>query len=377
MVTKGLKVRLLPDEETIRVLNQNIGNRRFVWNNVLSRYHELLHLYNFYGYSLSPNIKILNNILVLLKKDYPFLYDGESTSQQQACRDLKRAFDDFFKNKKGYPKFKSKKNSKKSFRIQNNGNTVRASNRRLRLAKLGFVNYHTSREYRKLLKTSKINHVTVKKENGKFYAIVNVETPVEPFEKTGKAVGIDLGLKNLATLSNGQVITHVDLSKEDKMIRKYQEKLSRQKYQSQNYKKTLKKYHKWQNKKNNKKYDAYHKFSYYLVKNFDIIAMETLNIKGMLKNDKWSPKLQKIGLSELKTMIKDKCGWYGKEFIEIDRFYPSTKLCNVCGYKYEDITLDVREWTCPKCHTTHDRDINAAKNILNEALRLKNKSKKG
>ena len=131
----------------------------------------------------------------------------------------------------------------------------------------------------KLLKISKINNVTVKKENGKYYAIVNIKTTVEEFEKEGENIGIDLGLKNLATLSNGQEIANLDLKKEEEQIRKYQKKLSRQKYMSKNYQKTLKKYHKWINKRNNKIQNAYHKFSKYLVKNYDLIGMEDLNIK--------------------------------------------------------------------------------------------------
>lgn len=139
---------------------------------------------------------------------------------------------------------------------------------------------------------------------------------------------------------------------------------------SKNYQKTLEKYHKWLNRKNNKIQNAYHQFSKYLVKKYDIIAMENLNIKGMFQNKKWSPKLQKIGLYKLLNMIKYKCEWYGKTFIQIDRFYPSSKKCNICGYQKNDLTLDIREWTCPICNTHHHRDINAAINILNEGIRI-------
>ena len=154
------------------------------------------------------------------------------------------------------------------------------------------------------------------------------------------------------------------------MINKYQKKLSRQKYMSNNYQKTLKKYYKWRNRKNNKIQNAYHHFSKYLVKNYDIIAMEDLNIHGMFQNEKWSPKLQKIGLYKLLNMIKYKCEWYGKDFVQVDRFYPSSKKCHVCGYKKKDLELSTREWVCPECHTHHNRDVNAAINILNEGLRI-------
>ena len=269
-----------------------------------------------------------------------------------------------------------KKNPKQSFRIQKNGNNIRITNRRIRLAKLGYVHYRTSTEYKKLLKTSKINNVTIKRENGKYYAIVNITTTVEELEKTGKSIGIDLGLKNLATLSNGQEITNLDLKREDKMIQKYQKKLSRQKYMSKNYQKTLKKYYKWTNRKNNKIQNAYHQLSKYLITQYDIIAMENLNIKGMFKNKKWAPKLQKISLYKLLNMIKYKAEWYGKTFIQVNRFYPSTKTCNTCGYKNKNITLKTRQWTCPICKTKHHRDINAAKNILNESIKQNNLIKK-
>lgn len=375
-INKGLKLEILPNGSMVEVLEQNMGNARFIWNNLLGMYFNLYLLFNFHGYPLYPNIRNFNAMLKMLKQENAFLYEGESTSQQQVFRDLNKAFTKFFKEGAGYPRFKSKKNPKQSFRIQKNGNNIRITNRRIRLAKLGYVHYRTSTEYKKLLKTSKINNVTIKRENGKYYAIVNITTTVEELEKTGKSIGIDLGLKNLATLSNGQEITNLDLKREDEMIQKYQKKLSRQKYMSKNYQKTLKKYYKWTNRKNNKIQNAYHQLSKYLITQYDIIAMENLNIKGMFKNKKWAPKLQKISLYKLLNMIKYKAEWYGKTFIQVNRFYPSTKTCNTCGYKNKNITLKTRQWTCPICKTKHHRDINAAKNILNESIKQNNLIKK-
>ena len=375
-INKGLKLEILPNGSMVEVLERNMGNARFIWNNLLGMYFNLYLLFNFHGYPLYPNIRNFNAMLKMLKQENAFLYEGESTSQQQVFRDLNKSFTKFFKESAGYPRFKSKKNPKQSFRIQKNGNNIRITNRRIRLAKLGYVHYRTSTEYKKLLKTSKINNVTIKRENGKYYAIVNITTTVEELEKTGKSIGIDLGLKNLATLSNGQEITNLDLKREDKMIQKYQKKLSRQKYMSKNYQKTLKKYYKWTNRKNNKIQNAYHQLSKYLITQYDIIAMENLNIKGMFKNKKWAPKLQKISLYKLLNMIKYKAEWYGKTFIQVNRFYPSTKTCNTCGYKNKNITLKTQQWTCPICKTKHHRDINAAKNILNESIKQNNLIKK-
>ena len=370
VVNMGLKLEILPDDAMIRVLEQNMGNARFIWNNLLNTYNNLYMLFSFHGYPLNPNIGNFNAMLKMLKQEYPFLREGESTSQQQVFRDLNKAFNKFFKEGAGYPRFKSKRNPKQSFRIQKNGNNIKITNRRIRLAKLGYVHYRTSTRYKKLLKTSKINNVTVKRENGKYYAIVNITTTVEELSKTGRDIGIDLGLKSLATLSNGQEIANLDLTREDAMIRKYQKKLSRQKYQGKNYQKTLKKYYKWQNKKINKINNAYHQISKYLVETYDLIAMETLNIQGWFKNKKWAPKLQKISLYKLIRMIKYKSDWYGKEFIQIDRFHPSSKKCCICGYTKHDLTLDIREWTCPICEKPHQRDINAALNILKEAQKI-------
>lgn len=223
-INKGLKVEIFPDKSIEHVLNQNIGNARFIWNNILARYNYLYKLFNFHGHPLNPNINNLNAILKMLKQEHPFLRQGESTSQQQVFRDLNKAFTRFFKGKSAYPKFKSKKNPKQSFRIQKNGNNIRITNRRIRLAKIGFVHYRTSKKYRKLLKTSKINNVTIKKENGKYYAVINIKTSVYELEHSGENIGIDLGLKNLATLSNGQEIINLDLKYEDRMISKYQKK---------------------------------------------------------------------------------------------------------------------------------------------------------
>ena len=154
-INKGLKLEILPNGSMVEVLEQNMGNARFIWNNLLGMYFNLYLLFNFHGYPLYPNIRNFNAMLKMLKQENAFLYEGESTSQQQVFRDLNKAFTKFFKEDRGYPRFKSKKNPKQSFRIQKNGNNIRITNRRIRLAKLGYVHYRTSTEYKKLLKTSK------------------------------------------------------------------------------------------------------------------------------------------------------------------------------------------------------------------------------
>ena len=206
---------------------------------------------------------------------------------QQVYRDLLNAFKKFFNEGAGYPCFKSKKHHKQSFRIQNNNN-IKIKDNIIALPKIGEIYYRTSKEYKTILNSNeiKINNVTIKKSNGKFYAVFNIEMPVESFEKTFLSVGIDLGLETLATLSNELKITNLDLNLEDKMIKKYQKILSRKNYDSNRYRKVQKTYWKWIDKKNNKIKDAYHKLSLYLVTVYDI------NLHGKLRHTRKCSKTQ-------------------------------------------------------------------------------------
>lgn len=251
MVNKGLEVRLYPMGDMIGELNQNIGNARFTWNRLLSEYQKIYALFKQHGYShLNCNMTTFNTMLNMLKKEYDFLYLSESSSLQQVYRDLINGFKKFFKQGTGYPCFKSKKHPKKSFRIQNNNN-IKIKDNKIILPKIGEIYYRTSKEYKKILNSNeiKINNVTIKKSNGKFYAVFNVEMPVESFEKTFYPVGIDLGLETLATLSNELKIANLDLAYEDQMIKKYQKTLSRKKYRSNRYNKIQKTLWKWIDKK--------------------------------------------------------------------------------------------------------------------------------
>ena len=369
LVNKGIVVKLYPDESMRDKINQNINNARLTWNKLLEEYQETFELFKQQGYTkLQCNQKTFNTMLNMLKTQYPFLYESESSSLQQVYRDLITAFNRFFNNTSAYPRFKSKKNPKQSFRIQNNNN-IKIQDNTIVLPKLGKVHYRTSTHYKKLLKESKINNVTIKKEHGHFYAVFNIETEVETMDYTYKSVGIDLGMRTLATLSNGLKITNLDTRHEEKMIKKYQKSLSRKKYNSNRYNKTLKKLGKWIQRKNNRIKDAYHKLSNYLVKTYDLICMETLDIREIFKKIDLSAKLQNISWYKLVEMIKYKCEWYDKIFVQISQWYPSSKNCNVCGYYNKDLG-DEKRWVCPHCKTQHDRDINAAKNIEQEGFRL-------
>ena len=367
-VNQGLKVRLYPDEDMLTKISQNIGNARFTWNKLLENYQNTYKIFKLNGYSkLKCNMATFNTMLNMLKKEHDFLYLSESSSLQQVFRDLINAFNKFFNGEGGYPRFKSKKHDKHACRIQNNHN-IKINDNTIVLPKLGEVYYRTSKKYREKLKNAKINNVTIKIENGKYYAVFNIETETPDFPKTHKFVGIDLGMKTLATLDNGLKIANLDVTYEESMIKKYQKRLSNKEYQSNHYKDTQKTYWKWVDRKKNKINDYYHKITTEIVKKYDIIILEDLNIKGMFQNPHSSRKLQRIGWKKFVEMLKYKARIYGKTFRQVSRWYPSSKNCSNCGYYNKDLKLEQTQWKCPQCQKTHDRDINAGKNILKQGL---------
>ena len=189
--------------------------------------------------------------------------------------------------------------------------------------------------------------MTIKIENGKYYAIFNIETEIPEFPKTNEFVEIDLGMRTLATLDNGLKIANLDVTHEENMIKKYQKRLSRQKNNSNRYKKTLKTYWKWIDQKKNKINDYYHQITTQIVKKYDIIILEDLNIKGMFQNQNYSPKLQKIAWKKFVKMLKYKAEIYGKTLRQISRWYPSSKICSNCGYYNKDLKYET-EWKCPQ-----------------------------
>ena len=242
VINKGLKVRLYPKKDVVDIFSQNIGNARFVWNHLLDEYQKTYSMFVQHGYSkLKCNMTTFNAMLKMLKEEHSFLSLSESSSLQQAYRDLINAFNKFFKQDAGYPQFKSKNNRKQSFRIQNNHN-IRIQGNRIFFPKIGQVYFRTSKEYKKILNNSdtKINNVTIKIHNGKYYAVFNVETIITVFDRTFDRIGIDLGLRTLATLSNGLKKANLDVSYEEKMIAKYQKNTITEKIHEQKIPKSTK-----------------------------------------------------------------------------------------------------------------------------------------
>ena len=375
-VQKGIRVRLYPTEEQEILFNKTIGCCRFVHNQTLA---DCKQSYEQTQHFPSKNERIKN--LVPLKEENEFLKEVDSTALQQSVRDLNSGMDNFFKNRShfGFPKFKSKHDLKQSYRTPyNKGAAGILDNKHIKLPKLGRVEtkrFDMPDEY-------KIFNITVEKTaTGKYYASICIETEVQSLPKTGKQVGFDLGLIDLLIGSDGSRYERPKfsyafkdkLAKEQRKLSKMRTKLERVNAnldECKNYQKQKHKVAKLYEHIANCAKDFNHKLSRRLVEEYDFLAFENLNIEGMKKNHKLAYSIADVRWSQLVNFIKYKCLWYDKKFVQVDRFYASSKICSCCGTIHKDIvdSLSVREWICPDCGTRHDRDVNAARNILNQAL---------
>ena len=376
MVQKGVRVRLYPTEWQKVLINKTIGCCRFVHNQTLANckqsYEQTQHF---------PSGKERSANLVSLKEEYEFLKEVSAVALQQSIRDFDSALNNFFKNRThfNFPQFKSKHKSKQSYRTPYNGGKANIlDNKHIKLPKLGKVKTKCF----DMPDVYKIFNITVERTNtGKYYASICIETGVQSLPKTGKQVGFDLGLIDLLIGSDGTryerpkfaYIFKDKLAKEQRKLSKMRTKLERANLNldgCKNYQKQKHKVAKLHEHIANNAKDFNHKLSRKLVEDYDFIAMEDLNVSGLLKNHKLAYSISDVRWSQLVGFIQYKCLWYGKKFIQIDRFYASSKICSCCGAYHNDIvnSLKVREWTCLDCGTHHDRDVNAAKNILIKAL---------
>lgn len=375
-IQKGIRVRLYPTEEQEILINKTLGCCRFVHNQTLANckqsYEQTQHF---------PSQSERSANIVKMKEAQPFLKEVDACALQQSVRDFNSALGNFFRNRNhfGFPVFKSKHNLKQSYRTPYNGGKADVlDNKHLKLPKLGRVK--TKRF--DIPEVYKIFNITVERTNtGKYYASICIETEVQPLPRTGKQVGFDLGLIDLLIGSDGTrherpryAYEYKDkLAQEQRKLSKMRTKLERVNAnldECRNYQKQKHKVAKLHEHITNCAKDFNHKLSIELVRNYDFIAMEDLNVKGMKKNRKLAYSISDVRWSQLLNFVKYKSQWYGKEFRQVDRFYASSKICSCCGTYHKDIvnSLSVREWTCPDCGARHDRDVNAAKNILNQAL---------
>ena len=376
VVKKGIRVRLYPTEKQKVLINKTIGCVRFVCNQTLA---DCKQSYEQTQHFPSQNERVKN--LVPLKETHEFLKEVDAKALQQSVRDLNSALDKFFKNRNhfGFPRFKAKRGRKQSYRTPwDNGKATVLDNKHIKLPKLGTVK--TKRF--DMPEVYKIFNITVEKTNtGKYYASICIETEVQPLPKTGKQAGFDLGLIDLLIGSDGtryerpkfNYINKNKLAKEQRKLSKMRTKLERAKLnldECRNYQKQKHRVAKLHEHITNCAKDFNHKLSRKLVEEYDFIAMEDLNVGGLLKNHSLAYSISDVRWSQLVNLIQYKCQWYGKEFRQVDRFYASSKICSECGTYHKDIvnSLSVREWICPDCGTHHNRDVNAARNILIQAL---------
>lgn len=375
LVNARYRIRLKPNKTQYTKMLQFAGCSRVVYNHLLEKQIELKD-----NGLKSMNTKEMEAEIKQLKQEKEYLKDCDSAAIQQARIDLQTAFNNFFKGltgvygqKYGYPKFKSR-HKRLSFRTPFNGGAANIVGRKLKLPKIGLVKIKT----KNIPIYEKLTSVTIIIEpSGKVYASLCVEKLVNDKVKTGKPTGIDLGLESFITLSNGTKIPPFNFAKQEKdKIASMDRKLAKMRTKleqtgidiryAKNYQAYRQKVAKYKASIANKRKDALHKLSTELVKKYDYIVVEDLNVKAMSKNSKLAYAIQDAGWSMFVSMLEYKCNWYGKVFHKINRFEPTSTVCSECGTKHKEIvnSLSVREWTCPDCGTEHDRDINAAKNIL-------------
>ncbi|MBQ6344769.1 MAG: transposase [Methanobrevibacter sp.] len=404
IVRKNIEVKIYPTKRdindnaekivSINKIESNIGISRFIYDEELEFINQFKNLLiqNGYNDKVKVNNGSCNVILKMLRQEYPFLEKAESSSRQQAQRDLIKAFDRYYDSslKSAYPVLKTKKKTKKfSFRIINNNNNVRITQDKngydkIKLAKLGIVKFKTSKEYCELLwkgtdpndESVKIKHVTVKRVHGTYHAVFNIEQIYLPEKIYGPQmqVGIDIGCGKLAVLSNGQEIPNLDLKQETENIIRYQKTMSHHKKESIRHRKAQRLLNKSWQKFLNKRKDYCNKITADIVKNSSFIVVQNENIKSWIKNKHLSHSIQLNAPRKLLEKIEQKCQQENVKFVKIPKFYPSTQICSNCQKRNKKLkglkNLGIRDWDCPHCHTHHDRDCNAAINILNKGLEI-------
>ena len=374
---RAIKIKLYPNKQQELVINKILGCYRFVYNHMLAlkqqEYDD-----NKISLSLCDISKYFHNTLCKDEK-YSWIKEQNTHVMKQSIRQMMSAYDRFFKLHSGFPKFKTKKDRQSAlFPITAISKSNTFDTKHVSLIKsLKNIKFRCSDLYFKRLQTYKdsIRSATVSKtKSGNYFLSILIDVPQDEiikFKQIGGSVGIDLGVKDFVITSDGEIFENKHFfKKQENKIKKLQRQLSRKVKGSNNREKARIKLAKAHERLVNQRENYIHSVVNELLRYYDTIYMEDLNVKGMLKNHNLAKAIQEVGFYRFKSVLLDKSVNNGKRVVFVDRFYPSSKTCSCCGYIYRRLTLKEREWKCPDCGEIHDRDLNAAMNILTEGERI-------
>ena len=374
---RAIKIRLYPNKTQEQEFNKTLGSYRFVYNHMLARKQEAYNT-DKTKLGLTELSKYFHHEL-LKDEQYVWLKEQNTKVMKQSIRQMLTAYDKFFKEHKGFPKFKSKRDKQSAlfpYEAISKNNTFEV--RKITLTKnLKNIKFRCSDLYFKRLQRYKdnIRSATLSKTKSGCYTLsVLIEmndNEFVKFNKTSRDVGIDLGVKDFVITSDGEVFENKRFFKNDeKKLAKLQRQLSKKRKGSSNFNKQCKRIARVFEALTNKKEDYIHSVVNWLLRHYDTIYMEDLNTSGMLKNYKLAKAIQEVGFYKFKTTLQNKALQNDKKVVLIGRYYPSSKTCSQCGYIHKDLKLKDRHWQCPNCDANHDRDFNAALNILYEGRRI-------